>query len=149
MMRAIKFVTITTAILLLVPVCWLAFKRYRVAEDQRQNNVIREGAEKLRSCTLRGVTYEQRIKQIEADAERELKVGATKAEVEQFYVTHKIPFRFESSGSMLIGTLDTLGGCPPLGCGTSNALIGVRVKVDADGTVIKPADVVAMYTDCV
>jgi len=35
-----------------------------------------------------------------------------------------------------------------LGCGTDDALIGVRVKVDADGTVTGEPEVVDMYTNC-
>jgi hypothetical protein len=35
-----------------------------------------------------------------------------------------------------------------LGCGTDEALIGVRVKVDAEGTVTGEPKVVDMYTNC-
>jgi hypothetical protein len=51
-------------------------------------------------------------------------------------------------GSEAIGTLYTVGGCAPLGCGTNNGLIGVRVKVDSDGTVTGESETVSMYTDC-
>jgi hypothetical protein len=57
---------------------------------------------------------------------------------------HKITFEvvtwpYKDGGYEAIGTLYTIGGCAPLGCGTDRALIGVRVKVDAVGTVNRRA----------
>ena len=52
------------------------------------------------------------------------------------------------TGTEAIGTLYTTGGCSPFGCGSDRLLIGVRVRVDADGTVIGEPEVVSMYTDC-
>ncbi len=88
---------------------------------------------------------------IKQDAHEQLKVGTKKDDVARFYTGHEIPFevaRFKDVGSEVIGTLYTIGGCAPLGCGTDNALIGVRVRVDVDGTVIGEPEVVDMYTDC-
>ena len=67
------------------------------------------------------------------------------------YKEHEIPFevlRFGDRGFQAIGTLYTMGGCAPLGCGTDAALIGVRVQVDAEGTVTGEPEVVDMYTNC-
>jgi hypothetical protein len=84
----------------------------------------------------------------------QLKIGTKKADVTRFYTEHKIPFEvvswgFKDGGSEAMGTIETIGGCAPLGCGTDNALIGVRVKVDADGTVIGEPEVISIYSDCV
>ena len=83
---------------------------------------------------------------MDQDAHKQLKVGTKKGEVTRFYSEHEIPFevvRFTDTGFEAIGTLYTIGGCAPLGCGTDNAL-----KVDADGTVTGEPEVVDMYTDC-
>lgn len=56
---------------------------------------------------------------------------------------------FTVTESEATGTLYTTGGCAPLGCGTDRALIGVRVKIDADGTVSGEPVIVAFYVDCV
>ena len=104
-------------------------------------------------CRQRNVAFARRIESIKQDAHNQLKIGTKKADVARFYAAHKIPFEvvswpFKDGGTEAIGTLYTVGGCAPLGCGTDNALIGVRVKVDADGTVTGEPEVVDMYTDC-
>ena len=104
-------------------------------------------------CHQRNAEFARRIATIRQDADEQLKIGTKKAEVARFYTEHKIPFEvimwpYKGGGYEAIGTLYTIGGCAPSGCGTDRALIGVRVKVDADGTVIGKAEVVDMYTDC-
>ncbi len=102
-------------------------------------------------CKKRNVAFSLRVKIVEQDARKQLKVGTKKDDVARFYTEHKIPFEvvsFKEAGSEAIGTLYTVGGCAPLGCGTSNALIGVRVKVDREGTVTGDPKVVGMYSDC-
>lgn len=110
-------------------------------------------------CRQRNVDITQRIESIKKDAHEQLKLGTKKADVVRFYTEHKIPFEVVSwpfkdgeslvTGTEAIGTLYTNGGCPPFGCGSDRLLIGVRVRVDADGTVIGEPEVVSMYTDCV
>jgi hypothetical protein len=103
-------------------------------------------------CKQRNAAFDQRVKIVEQDARKQLKIGTKKDDVARFYEEHKIPLQvvsFKGIGFVAIGTLFTVGGCAPLGCGTENALIGVRVKVDADGTVTDEPEVVNMYTDCV
>lgn len=102
-------------------------------------------------CHQRNAEFARRIATIERDADEQLKIGTKKAYVALFYSEHKIPFqvaKWPDGGYEAIGTLYTIGGCAPLGCGSNRALIGVRVKVDADGTVIGKPEVVDMYTDC-
>ena len=109
-------------------------------------------------CQRRNADLAQRIESIKQDAHKQLKLGTKKADVARFYAQHKIPFEVvswpfkdgesEVTGTEAIGTLYTSGGCPPFGCGSDRLLIGVRVRVDADGTIIGEPKVVDMYTDC-
>ncbi len=127
----ISTVSIAAAIVLVACIGWFGIKQYR--------------------CKQRNTTFSRRIKIVDQDAHKQLKVGTKKGEVTRFYSEHEIPFevvRFTDTGFETIGTLYTIGGCAPLGCGTDNALIGVRLKVDADGTVTGEPEVVDMYTDC-
>jgi hypothetical protein len=114
---------------------WFVLKRYR--------------------CHRHNAAFERRIDGIRRDASQQLKIGAKKADVARFYAEHGIPFEVvswplkEGVGLEAIGTLYTVGGCAPLGCGTNNALIGVRVRVNADGSVVGEFEIVSLYTDCV
>ena len=109
-------------------------------------------------CRQRNADFARRIESIKQDADEQLKIGAKKDDVARFYAEHKIPFEIvswpfkdgdsEVTGSEATGTLYTNGGCPPFGCGSDRALIGVRVRVDADGNVIGKPHVVSIYTDC-
>jgi hypothetical protein len=114
---------------------WLGLKQYRRHID----------------CKRRNAAFERRIDSIRRDARDRLKVGTPKDDVARFYRENEIPFSvhlFKEIGFEAIGTLYTSGGCAPLGCGTDDALIGVRVRVDADGTVTGDPEVVDLYTDC-
>jgi hypothetical protein len=119
-------VAIAATIILFAGIGWFGIKQYR--------------------CKQRNAAFSRRVKTVEQDAHKQLRVGTKKDDVARFYREHEIPF--EVVGSEAIGTLYSIGGCAPLGCGTDNALIGVRVKVDADGTVTGEPKVVSMYTDC-
>jgi hypothetical protein len=109
-------------------------------------------------CRQRNADFARWIESIKQDAHEQLKIGTKKDDVARFYTEHKIAFEIvpwpfkdgesELTGTEAIGTLYTNGRCPPLGCGSDRALIGVRVRVDADGTVIGKPDVVSMYKDC-
>ena len=104
-------------------------------------------------CQRRNADFARRLANIKQDAGEQLKIGAKKADVTRFYTERKTPFEvvtwsYKDGGQEAIGTLYTIGGCAPLGCGSDRALIGVRVKVDADGTVIGEPEVLDMYTDC-
>lgn len=104
-------------------------------------------------CHQRNAAFAREIETIKHDAQAQLRVGTQKADVAHFYSEHKIPFEvvtwpWKDGGFEAIGTLYTVGGCAPLGCGTDQALIGVRVKVDASGTTTGAPEVVDLYTDC-
>lgn len=104
-------------------------------------------------CEKRNAAFNRRIEDIKRDAHEQLKIGTKRADVARFYSEHEIPFdvvswSYKDGGSEAIGTLFTIGGCAPLGCGGNNALIDVRVKVDVDGTVIGEPQISSGYTDC-
>jgi hypothetical protein len=125
-----RSITVAAAIIV-VGVGWFGLKQYRRHVDCQQRNAV----------------FERRIESIKQDAYEQLKIGTKKADVTQFFKGHGIPF--DITGSEAIGTLITTGGCAPFGCGTDRALIGLRVKIDADGTVTDKPVVVVMYVDCV
>ena len=121
-------VTIAVPIVVVAIVGWLGLKQYRVA-----------------ACRARGALFQSRVKSIEQDAYERLRIGTKRDDVSRFFAKHGIPF--DTINSEAIGTPYT-SGCAPLGCGTDRALIGVRVKLNSDGTVAEEAKVVALYTDC-
>jgi hypothetical protein len=96
-------------------------------------------------CKRRSAAFVKQVEDIRRDAREELKVGANKADVARFYQEHGI--HFFVSNSEATGTLLT-SGCSPLGCGTDEALIGVRVKLNEQGTVIEEPQVVDLYENC-
>ena len=111
---------------------------------------LREALRRI-DCNKRNAAFSLRVRNVEQDAHKQLKVGSRKEDVTRFYTEHEIPFEvvsFTDVGSEAIGTLYTVGGCAPLGCGTDNALIGVRVRVDHEGTVTEQPEVISMYMDC-
>jgi len=97
------------------------------------------------SCNKRGAAFESQLDSVKHDANEELSIGKTSADVSRFFAEHGIPLQI--SNSETVGELYT-SGCGPLGCGTDSALIGVRVKLDSAGAVAEKPNVVGMYMDC-
>lgn len=125
-----RIITIAAAIVVVAGVGWFGMKQYRRHVD----------------CKQRNTAFERRIESIKHDALEQLKIGTKKPDVTRFFTGHGIPFDIIESEA--IGTLQTTGGCAPLGCGADSALIGVRVKLDGAGSVVGEPSVVALYTDC-
>jgi hypothetical protein len=96
-------------------------------------------------CQRRRDAFAQQIEDIRHGAHEQLKVGTKKADIVHFFEQYNIPFAV--TGSQVSGTLLT-SGCAPFGCGTDEALIGVRVKVSAEGVVAEEPQVVNLYTNC-
>jgi hypothetical protein len=96
-------------------------------------------------CKRRSAAFVQQVDDIRREAREELKIGAGKADIARFY--EKRGIHFLMSDSEATGTLLT-SGCSPLGCGTDEALIGVRVKVNKQGTVTEEPQVVDLYANC-
>jgi hypothetical protein len=104
-------------------------------------------------CKMRQAEFNSQADRLEANAMKLLKMGTKKREVVQFFESENIPVTFEplDQGYEAVGTIYLKGdaGCFSLACGDDAALIGVRVDVDEEGTVISaPVVVGPMYTDC-
>ena len=97
-------------------------------------------------CKMRQAEFNSQADRLEANAMKLLKMGTKKREVVQFFESENIPVTFEPVGTIY---LKGDAGCFSLACGDDAALIGVRVDVDEEGTVISaPVVVGPMYTDC-
>lgn len=97
------------------------------------------------ACTQRGNAYSARVEKLKREAHETLKIGTKKDAVVRFFAENSIPvtfYRDEASGTIYTS------GCAPSGCGSDAALLGLRVKVDEDGTVISEPVVGAIYTNC-
>lgn len=103
-------------------------------------------------CKQRAADFEAREKRIEANAKISLKPGTKKADVTAFFAFENIPMdsyqfagRNEVSGQVYV---KGLAECSSVACGDDSAMIGDRVNVDENGTVVSDPMVVGMYTDC-
>jgi len=97
------------------------------------------------ACKQRGAAYNARVEKLKREAHEKLKVGAKKDDVIRFFKDHGIPVTFSRDEAS--GTIYTTG-CAPSGCGSDEALIGLRVKVDQAGTVVAEPVVGSIYTNC-
>jgi hypothetical protein len=97
------------------------------------------------ACKQRGVAYQTRVTSLERAALEQLKIGTKKEDVVRFFAENKFPITFDRSSAT--GTVYTLG-CSPNGCGTDEALIGLRVDLDEAGSVKSKPVVVGIYTNC-
>jgi hypothetical protein len=97
------------------------------------------------ACKQRGASFEARVERLKRDARKSLRIGTTKDAVVRFFAENGIPvtiLRGEVTGAV------TVSGCAPAGCGSDVALLGLRVGVDNNGTVITEPVVGALYSDC-
>lgn len=103
-------------------------------------------------CKQRSVEFQARVKRIEANAKMVLKPGTKKAEVTAFFASEKIPIGFYKMAGQNVASgqifVTGLTECASVACGDDAALIGVRVDVDENGTVVSDPVVVGMYTNC-
>jgi hypothetical protein len=97
------------------------------------------------ACKQRGVAYAARVEKLKRDAHQNLKFGTKKKDVTRFFAENGIPLSFIEGEAT--GTIYTTG-CAPSGCGSDDALLGLKVKVDKAGTVISEPVVGAIYTNC-
>jgi len=96
-------------------------------------------------CRQRGAALSRRVEELKQKAQAALKIGSSKTEVTQFFKQNDIPLDFDQFGAS--GTIRTTG-CSPFGCGSNDAIIGVRVYLDQKGAVKKEPVVISMCTDC-
>jgi hypothetical protein len=97
------------------------------------------------ACKQRGAAYQSRVEKLRNDARQSLKVGTKKEDVLRFFAENGIPASLLADE--ISGTIYTTG-CAPSGCGSDDALLGLRVKVDRAGTTISEPLIGAIYTNC-
>jgi hypothetical protein len=97
------------------------------------------------ACKLREKSYQERAEKLKTDAHAALTIGTRKDAVVRFFEANGLPLTLTSSEAS--GTIHLLG-CAPTGCGSDDAILGLRVKVDGAGTVISEPVVGGIYTDC-
>jgi hypothetical protein len=98
-------------------------------------------------CKARGKAYGIRIERLKRDARRALKIGTHQEDVIRFFQENGLPVDFDKWSSEYEGTIHTKG-CAPAGCGSDDAILGLRVKVDSTGTVVGEPSVHDFYRDC-
>ena len=97
------------------------------------------------ACKQRGAAYDARVEKLKRDAREKLSIGTKRDAVVRFFAEQGIPLAFVRGEAS--GTIYTTG-CAPAGCGSDDAFIGLRAKVDNSGTVVSEPVVGAFYTNC-
>jgi len=97
------------------------------------------------ACKQRGAALAARIQKLSEDARDTLKIGVKKDVVVRFFAENGIPLTFARGEAT--GTI-SVTGCAPSGCGTDDAILGLRVKVDKEGSVVSEPVVGGIYTNC-
>jgi hypothetical protein len=85
------------------------------------------------------------VEKIRRDVRERLVIGTKREAVVHFFAERGIPLTFV--GGEATGMISATG-CAPAGCGSDAALIGLRGRVDATGTVVSVPVVVSLYADC-
>ena len=141
-------IALPTALLATGMVCWFTsdYCRFWMWEAYQSVRPIPT------RCKQRAADFEAREKRIEANAKISLKPGTKKADVTAFFASEKIPMdSYQIAGRRMISGQVYVKGlteCSSVACGDDSAMIGVRVNVDENGTVVSDPVVVGMYTDC-
>jgi hypothetical protein len=144
---------VPAALLIAIAVCWLTMGRFRERVSEWVYFATVETDLAIHPpparCKSREAEFESRVKRIERNAKNSLKLGTKKSDVIRFFASENIPLAF-LEGTGATGTVYVEGdaACRSLACGDDAALVGVRVDVDKNGTVVAEPVVVGMYTDC-
>lgn len=129
-------------------VCWFssAYCRFWMWEAYQSVRPV------PKQCKQRTLDFQARVKQVEANARMSLKPGTKKADVTAFFASENIPMGFYKMAGQNVASgqifMTGLTECASVACGDDSALIGVRVDVDENGTVVSDPVVVGMYTNC-
>jgi hypothetical protein len=149
-------IAIPIAMLVICFICWLRIAGFRDWVRMWVYFVTRETELTIHPppprCKVREVDYNSKRERIERDAKNALRIGTRREDVIRFFFSEKIPVTFEQIAGQneASGEIDIQGDaeCGSLACGNDSALIGVRVNVDENGTVLSDPVVIGMYTDC-
>jgi hypothetical protein len=149
-------ISIPVALLVAGVACWFTMPGFRDWVRVSMYFVIVETDLTLHPppprCKAREAEFNARVERIRQDAKDALKVGTKKEDVIRLFASEGISPSFSQMGaeSWAQGEIDFRGdsACRSLACGDDSKLIGVRVDVDGDGTVVAEPVVATMYTDC-
>jgi hypothetical protein len=103
-----------------------------------------------KGCKQRTEAYQARVEQLTKDAREQLKIGTKQEVVKQFFEAHGLPFDILRHGDHKEATVTVYlkGGCAPRGCGSEDALIGLRVELSPDGSLVTEPVIGAQFTNC-
>jgi len=139
---------IPIALLVAGVVCWFTVPYFRIWVWMAYQSV----RPVPRHCKHRAADFQAKVERIKTAAKTRLMPGTNRAGVISFFASENIPVDFhqtpvgdEASGQIYVTGLPE---CSSVACGDDSALIGVRVDVDGNGTVVSGPVVVGMYTDC-
>ena len=149
-------ISIPIVLIAIAVVCWYTVGSFREWADTWIYFVRIETRLAIHSppprCKRRESAFNSRVEHIKQDAKNSLKIGTKRNEVIDFFASEDIPISYEQieGRNEATGTISVHGdpACYSLACGDDAALIGVRVEVDENGTVVSDPVVVGMYTDC-
>lgn len=149
-------ITIPAVVLAIGVVCWFMSNGFRNWVGAQTYFVMRETQLAIHPppprCKVREAEFTSRVERIKRDAKGSLEIGSKKSDVIRFFASEGIPVTFDEivGRDEATGTIFVHGdaACGSLACGDDSALIGVRVDVDENGTVVSPPVVVGIYTDC-
>jgi len=141
-------ITIPIVLFTLGIVCWSAVPSFRFWIGEAYY-YVRPVPRVFKNRTAQ---FNARAERIRQDAKSFLKIGAKKNDVARFFASENIPVSFNqvaghdvASGEVYVAGIPE---CANVACGDDSALIGVRVDVDENGTVISDPVIVSMYTNC-
>src|SRR5271166_4833214 len=77
------------------------------------------------ACKQQGIAYQNRLDKLQSDAHAGLRIGTHREDVLRFFQEHGLPVSFDKQQSEYEGTIYTKG-CAPAGCGSDDALLGLR-----------------------
>lgn len=139
---------IPVALLVIGVVCWFTVPQFRFWTWVAYQSV----RPVPRRCKQRSADFQARVERIRTDAKASLRIGTNKADVIRFFGAEIIPMdSYRMAGQNVVqGQIYVTGltECASVACGDDSAMIGVRVDVDENGSVVSDPVVVGMYTDC-
>jgi hypothetical protein len=142
----------TIALLAIGAVCWFTVEDFRSFAYLALRGAYLVVHPVPAHCKKRAADLQAKVELMKRDAKNSLRAGAKKDDVSHFFASENIPLTVNQVGQdrEAAGTvyLKGLAECENIACGDDSALIGVRVKVDIDGTVLSDPVVTGIYTNC-
>jgi len=140
------------ALLAIGLVCWFAFDDFRYFVYFAMRGAHFAVHPVPHRCKERSAEFQAKVGLMQRNAKSSLKVGTRKNDLVRFFASENVPLTFDQVGQdhEASGTIyfKGLAECANIACGDDSAEVGVRVKVDIDGTVVSEPVVIGIYTNC-